>query len=469
MGGCRCTFRGCDNATGTRPGIHFFHYPVKDSDRLVLSCSFLLHFTTELIFFSCNKWILMANNPSYRDMEEPRLKNRNVCEDHFRLEMFMNIKKERLIRTAYPSLLVIRSRHVIDLERMLNDDLNIDYLSVHCDMSPELEPYVFGMPEILSDFRIEKVTSGEKNQDIMNMQIEYLPMDGQQTMHDEPSTPEHAPSHYSPPTTSNTGQVLLNSISEASDNKRKYPSVSSNITILTPVSVKKIKREPTLSPLSSNSQPKILLNSKNPIKSMPVSPKIGTDHSTVTVTDGISPTKLKDLEIRLKKKTETENKLLRQNSMYQQKICDLQTQIDNLQRKLASVEAEKQKKPITQTISVQTDAIIPIPTTSNNSQGRKSDPGAPSTKPGNLTKPQLFNGIKRYLSNAMSTLLKMEMFGGSEREWKVDEKKISCEIMELGRNVYEYFTDEWRLRLPPKNEVLNWMEENSEEDDEDLY
>lgn len=33
MGGCRCNFRGCENGTATRPGMHFFHFPTKDPTR----------------------------------------------------------------------------------------------------------------------------------------------------------------------------------------------------------------------------------------------------------------------------------------------------------------------------------------------------------------------------------------------------------------------------------------------------
>lgn len=72
-------------------------------------------------------------------LKEAKLKNQNICEDHFKLHMFMNAKKERLTRFAYPSLLRVGSGEVVDLEsdqlyenpwrvgQLLNDE---DYLKI---------------------------------------------------------------------------------------------------------------------------------------------------------------------------------------------------------------------------------------------------------------------------------------------------------------------------------------------------
>ena len=84
-----------------------------------------------------------------------------------------------------------------------------------------------------------------------------------------------------------------------------------------------------------------------------------------------------------------------------------------------------------------------------------------------LTKAQLFNGIKRYLSAAMVALLRMEMFGSSEREWKTDERQVAVDILRLGETIYKYFTDEWRFRLPALRDVHNWLNQSVQMDDED--
>lgn len=84
-----------------------------------------------------------------------------------------------------------------------------------------------------------------------------------------------------------------------------------------------------------------------------------------------------------------------------------------------------------------------------------------------LNKVQLFNGIKRYLSPSMNALLRIELFSNPNRDYKKDEKIICQELFELGEKTYDFLTDEWRLRLPAKNEVVKWMEDHETEEDND--
>ncbi|XP_005187954.1 centromere-associated protein E [Musca domestica] len=92
-------------------------------------------------------------------------------------------------------------------------------------------------------------------------------------------------------------------------------------------------------------------------------------------------------------------------------------------------------------------------------------PAAVSTN--SLTKAQLFNGIKRYISSSMVALLRMEMFGNSDREWKTDEKQAAVDLLRLGENVYKYFTDEWRFRLPGLRDVRDWLSQSVQMDEEE--
>lgn len=84
----------------------------------------------------------------------------------------------------------------------------------------------------------------------------------------------------------------------------------------------------------------------------------------------------------------------------------------------------------------------------------------------NMTKIQLFNSIKRYLNPTMVTMLRMEMFGGSDRDWKKDEMDFAMELKNLGDNVYEYMTDEWRFRLPSQKELNLWAQEHTVNDED---
>jgi hypothetical protein len=59
----------------------------------------------------------------------------------------------------------------------------------------------------------------------------------------------------------------------------------------------------------------------------------------------------------------------------------------------------------------------------------------------------------------------MEIFAAPNREFKKDEKIICSEILKLGSEVYDFFSDEWRLRLPSKEIVKGWQSEELTDDD----
>ncbi|KRG06308.1 uncharacterized protein LOC26528686 [Drosophila mojavensis] len=83
-----------------------------------------------------------------------------------------------------------------------------------------------------------------------------------------------------------------------------------------------------------------------------------------------------------------------------------------------------------------------------------------------LTKSQLYNGIKKYLGATMAALVRMEMFGGAERPWKEDERDFSKELLQLGEHVYTHCCDEWRFRLPSLRMARSWLEDKHTEENE---
>lgn len=83
-----------------------------------------------------------------------------------------------------------------------------------------------------------------------------------------------------------------------------------------------------------------------------------------------------------------------------------------------------------------------------------------------MTKIQLFNGIRKYLNPSMIALLRMEMFGASDRDYRPDEKDFAKELFNLNNDVYNHMKDEWRFRLPPTAEVQKWLEK---QDDEEVW
>lgn len=85
MGGCRCSYKNCKSATKTSENLHFFHYPVKHTER-------------------CKKWIENACKPNFFDLAEEQLRNKVVCELHFESRCFTNIQRKRLLHDAIPTL-----------------------------------------------------------------------------------------------------------------------------------------------------------------------------------------------------------------------------------------------------------------------------------------------------------------------------------------------------------------------------
>lgn len=85
MGGCRCTYKNCQNTTKTTDNVHFFHYPIKYKER-------------------CAVWIKNAEKPEFLMLEEDQLRNKVICEVHFEDKWFPNSQKKRLLQGAIPTL-----------------------------------------------------------------------------------------------------------------------------------------------------------------------------------------------------------------------------------------------------------------------------------------------------------------------------------------------------------------------------
>lgn len=82
MGGCRCSYRNCSLRTDGK--THMFHYPVFDKVR-------------------CHQWLTNAHKLEFLNLKVSQLKNRVVCQHHFKDENFMNFKKDKLTFDAVPT------------------------------------------------------------------------------------------------------------------------------------------------------------------------------------------------------------------------------------------------------------------------------------------------------------------------------------------------------------------------------
>lgn len=78
MGGCRCTYRNCTMKSDGK--THMFHYPVFEKVR-------------------CHQWLVNAQRLEFLDLKVSQLKNRVVCQHHFKDENFMNYKVNILLKS----------------------------------------------------------------------------------------------------------------------------------------------------------------------------------------------------------------------------------------------------------------------------------------------------------------------------------------------------------------------------------
>ncbi|XP_053659978.1 uncharacterized protein LOC128709019 [Anopheles marshallii] len=97
MGGCRCTFRECENATSIRKELHYFRFPVRDPERMQV-------------------WVKNANRKEFLDLPNDKLCNKVVCQEHFERKMFMNELCDRLTKLAIPRLMPKPDGTIINVE-----------------------------------------------------------------------------------------------------------------------------------------------------------------------------------------------------------------------------------------------------------------------------------------------------------------------------------------------------------------
>ncbi|XP_055911196.1 uncharacterized protein LOC129945455 [Eupeodes corollae] len=455
MGGCKCTFRTCKVSTRKFPQMSFFHYPITKKERL-------------------EKWTQYANYTMLNSLATSQARNRSVCGLHFKDECFMNYKKNRLTPTAIPTLDRLKSSKVLDYSL----DPNPKPTSIPPTKDEHLIPppgaFVWGQhPEYWNTYSTVSLKNHIKTNLPRDIDSSPEPKAKKIKIIDAPETPrilnkglrliQNVPlddNFEFNETTISLGEDVFQEIDDDEDN----PSVVEACNIELPPASHEINH--------SNAQ---ISNGDNILSIEDV------EYLTVDRIDSIEETVSKstldatctayESEIDFLKKEnlarekEAEKEIAELKEALEQtkdklklseeiaidlnkKTCEFEMQIAELEIKNEELLTEKASQALL-------PAVIITP-----------KPSVPSSTV--LSKPQLFNGIKKYLSASMTALVRMEMFGNSERQWKPDEKQVSVELLKLGEDVYKYFRDEWRFRLPPKKMVEQWSNEVTEEDCDDL-
>lgn len=414
MGGCRCTFRDCTNNTVNSPGKHFFHFPYKDNER-------------------CKKWALTSDKIHFLELPWTQLRNKTVCEDHFIDGCFMNFKRERLVKTAIPTLHRTKAGGILDIQLDEGKVANLDYCfnekgtdQKTIDL-PDAQPQkrtihvnLTSVPNVDDSIVLDTITVNDSPEPIVKVSASVL---------------------------NDTKPVLLNrvctkggvkrfsmcSIQEKTPNAKRTGYMSDENEAIHVTTTKRMKIEPNDKGSTVVGRTYGKPNVNNTVRSVPdsggVSPTIDNginEPITVNIREKINHIEERDA-----------NKV--DKSLYMQMMSEHAKQIEDL------------KKLLTDKLTDKTDA-------STDARSIRVEKGP------TMTKVQLFNGIRKYLNPTMVALLRMEMFGSSEREYRPDEKQLSKELFNLNKNVYDYMRDEWRFRLPPKTDVEEWLKNPDDEE-----
>lgn len=354
----------------------------------------------------CVEWAIFSNNMDFLDLPLNKILNKVICDFHFKENNFMNYKRERLTKTnAVPTIYISPDTNVeVDL-------LTNPTSWVEANKKKQLP---------VSFLKSEKINIDESSYSAGTF--------------DDPQT--------SPPP------------------------------------VKKIKHNDTIRILNGKAGGSGDITVQRIVKKLPVvtasSPSKAGEHYTIrkivapTVKPAASGAKVIKQEILSQKAPE-------------ELLLEVESNIDlpaeappvitiTKSRQSSPIKADKVSedlKPILMDSLKQIAEIKemlnekPAPSTSKESSENQS------ISQSHLNKVQLFNGIKRYLSPSMNALLRIELFSTPGREMKKDEKIICQELLQLGDKTYNFLSDEWRLRLPAKKEVQQWIDERETEDDDD--
>ncbi|XP_053955724.1 PH domain-containing protein DDB_G0287875 [Anastrepha ludens] len=487
MGGCRCAFRDCPVGTCKFPGMHFFHFPINDPERYI-------------------RWLSLADTMQYLEMPLTFQRNRVVCARHFRVECFKNYRRDRIMpkKSVEPTLMP------------LNEDMALDYSKAAENGGPELikipictikhliPPPSYTFPFTLHDNLIPSEYIAKKNITLGNpdeakLQSKKRNWDAAKEVEDT-KIPKK--------------MKILNS--EA----RSIPSTTREITLPHTIMKIDIGDNCSMLDLPVNSDANILQEELDEATAFDdeqydlVQHETCVDERDIEIQDNIllnedyedlmkqledkdeegeetmeeMAERIKQLEEELEKsreelknKTNTlnstktelrkvktklkahENELELKNKSSEENLR-LQKENAQLREKCKEYEKQNKQKEINGVTTSQATSSVVIETAA----ASRRQPAATANNA--LSKAQLFNGVKKYISSSMLALLRMEMFASADRNWKPDERRVAIDLLQLGEEVYKYISDEWRFRLPAMAEVRLWLDDatNSVDDEEDL-
>lgn len=402
MGGCRCSFYKCSNNTTLAKETNSVH-------------SHFFHFPIRDLQ-RCRSWAIYSNNMAFLTLPMDKLKNKVICDMHFPESSFMNYTRSKLNKTtAIPSIFINEHRQEVDL------------LSNPTDWVVENKNAE--IPSHFKDSNTVKIDIDDSNIDVEMPQPKKIktevPKAGEMRILNKLVTPQ-------------SNKVLT--VKQIS--KPESPSI--------------VKVSPKILPTAVKVQ-------KTPVKIETLSALQATKNSSSTekpkVFKEITPTASAQISFNDSDPAQETYEFVTVLSSEDQQSFANESTSNHLQ-----VASDEIKSMISQT----SQDILDIKSMLSSSISKIQMPvknESSNISQSQFNKVQLFNGIKRYLSPSLIALLRMELFSAPNREYKKDEKIICTELLKLGDETYEFFNDEWRLRLPSKDEVKSWQNEEMTDDD----
>lgn len=404
--------------------MHFFHFPFRDLPR-------------------CEKWAEYSNNLAFLQLPINQLRNKVVCETHFKEPCFMNVKHERLTKFAVPTLLRTKSGEIVDFEIDKSNPTIYDVQTTKT--SKYYEPPAYKPVKLLNS-KAGKVQPGNvlrEEETVTNSLVDTTTFDYAEI--DQCADEEITESIEITEQTIDSEPTLLNGITLT-----KVERFDADCDSDTAPTYTKLKRK--IQPLIKGKMPTEHAINKETISQPNYEDDNIEYYDLAPKRSKVLETVLQDTKIVRQKPDKLVDKSLFVDAMENQKkeIADLKKVITNKMDKLEDSIIHKQTKLLLQQTSTTTSAAQDKP-------ARNTIEAGPTK-----TKIQLFNGIKKYLNPSMVALLRMEMFGDTERQYKSDEKSLAVELLNVQSNIYEYMRSELRFRLPPKKDAESWAKEMSE-------
>lgn len=374
----------------------------------------------------CLEWAIYSDNMDFMDLTPAKILNKVVCDFHFKENNFMNYKRERLTKTNAVPTIYVSPENSSEVDLSTNPTNWVTKNRAKAPTTSTQSISLINIDESSVNFSTdEDFKSPPKKVKV----IQTVPSSAIRILNVSANSSSEASVHkvakklpFAPHVTSPSTSAKVSQVPKECFTIRKLPIQKVPSSLLSP----KILKQEIL-----RSQDSVTLEN---VKISPKSPNM-KEETTLTV---LATIEKPDIQAKPTPQTMTEDlKPILLDSLKQ--IAEMKEMLNDSKK-----------------LNV---AVATAPKVSE-----ESSPISHSQ----FNKVQLFNGIKRYLSPSMNALLRIELFSTQEgREYKKDEKIICQELLQLGEKTYDFFNDEWRLRLPAKKDVQTWIDQKIAEEDDD--